>query len=118
MKPGPLNLPTIWRGCDWQDIIFRWKTPDGEPFDLSLWIPVAQTRTGVSLNAVVTNADAGITKLSLPRATTAAMKLGQEQWDWVWAYIGPPSVVYPPILSGNVIVAQPDTRTIPVQPPT
>ena len=117
MKPGPLNLPTIWRGCDWQEIIFKWKDGSGNPFNLALWVPVVQTRTGVSLNPVITDSPNGVTKISLPRATTAAMKLGVEQWDWVWAYAGSPSQVYPPILSGNVIIAQPDTRTIPVTPP-
>lgn len=118
MTPGNLLLPTIWRGCDWQEIFLKWKNPDGTPFNLNRWTPAAQTRTGVSLNPVVTDVLGGVTKISLPRTTTAEMKLGVEQWDWVWTYQDPDpmidNVVYPPILSGQVTIAQSDTRTIPV----
>lgn len=118
MKPGNLILPTIWRGCDWQDVILSWKNPDGTPFDLRYWTPAAQTRTGVSLNPVVTDPIGGVTKISLPRETTGSMKLGTEQWDWVWTYENPDplieKIVYPPIISGTVLIAQSETRTIPV----
>lgn len=115
MKPGPLILPTIWRGCDWQDVIFKWKDGNGDPFNLHLWIPVVQTRTGVSLNPTITDATGGVTKLWLPRLTTADMRLGEEQWDWIWAYAGSPQTVYPPILSGKLLIAQSETRTVPIE---
>lgn len=114
MIPGNLQLPTIWIGCDWQPIILKWKDANGDPFDLTLWAPKATTRTGISLNAVVIDPTGGVTMISLPRSTTAIMKLGVEQWDWVWSFVGEPTAVYPPILSGNIQVAQSNVRTLPI----
>lgn len=113
MKPGPLNLPIIWRGCEWQAIPMKWKNQDGTPFNLAGWTPLAMTRSGISLNPVVTDEEGGITSISLTRTQTESMKLGVEQWDWVW-WDTVNDIVYPPTLSGTILVDQPTTRDLPV----
>lgn len=121
MKPAQLDLPTIWRGCTWENVILTWKDNNGNPFDLTGWTPYCQTRSGTNLNPVVTNASAGQTKLSLTRFQSAAMNLGNQQWDWVWWNDVPNGTKYPPILSGTVLVDQPTTHTFtepnPEEPP-
>ena len=113
MTPGPLQLPTIWRGCTWQPTLLKWKDANGNPFDLTGWVGFAQTRSGNSLNVATTNVAGGETTVSMSFEETAAMKLGVEQWDWVWVYDlgGPDEVRYPPILYGTVLVDQPTART-------
>ena len=107
MNPGNLPLPTIWRGCDWQPIIFRWLDGNGNPFNLTGWTPKAMIRSGQSLNATVTDPVGGVTTIGMPLAQTLLCKLGIEQWDWVWTHDG--STRYPPILAGEIPVQEPET---------
>lgn len=116
MKPGKLDLPTIWRGCTWSPVLLKWKNENGTPFNLNGWTPYASTRGGFSLNAVVTNAADGETRISMPRVLTEQMPLGVQQWDWVWWQNAPTGTKYPPILSGTVLVDQPTTHNFPVPP--
>lgn len=117
MKPGKLDLPTIWRGCEYPAIILKWKNPDGTPFNLAGWLPFAETRTGISLNPIITDEENGVTQMSLNRLETGGMKLGVEQWDWVWWNSGNGNTLYPPILSGSVLVDQPTTHDFPYVTP-
>jgi hypothetical protein len=105
MKPGHLDLPIIWRGCDWGPVTLKWKDGGGNPIDVRAWTPVAQS-LNINLGAVKTNALHGITTLSLTKAQTAHLKLGVENWDWIWqANTG--AYRYPPFLSGKVAIRQP-----------
>ena len=113
MKPGPLDLPTIWRGCTYDTITLRWKSANGAPFDLTGWRPLAQSRN-INLNARVVDALNGVTSISLPYTYTAALRIGVEKWDWVWGNNGS---VTPPVLSGRVEVKDPQTVTSDLNPP-
>jgi len=108
MNPSQLNLPTIWRGCLYDSIVLQWKDQNGNPFDLTGWTPSAMTRNGVNLNAVVTQAVNGFTRLSMTQVQTAPLKLGVDNWDWIWTYGG---VTQQPSLSGSVEVKEPYTPT-------
>jgi hypothetical protein len=108
MKPGKLDLPTIWRGCDWGPVTLKWKDPNGAPFDLDGWLPKAQS-LNIDLNPVITNSSQGETTLFLDRVQTSVLRLGVEAWDWVWESASPP-FRYPPFLCGKVPIKQPQTR--------
>ncbi len=116
MKPGKLDLPTIWRGCDWPSVALNWKDSDGNPFNLTGWRPRAFTRSGYDLHAVILNRPAGKTQISLTRDQTALLNLGIQQWDWIWENVSDPVVPYryPPFLSGNVTIKDPITPTPPL----
>src|ERR1043165_4539461 len=109
MVPKKLDLPTIWRGCEWQAVVMYWKNADGTPFNLSLWTPFAQTNDGTSLNPLIVDAANGITSLSLTRDKTDGLTIGDFQWDWVWWNNPPTGFKYPPILAGTVPVREPET---------
>lgn len=113
MKPGKLDLPKIWRGLDWQPIIFKWKDADGQPFNLNGWQPYVQTRSGISLNPEVTNEAGGVTQISLSRTETKLFNLGVERWDWVWRNNGTADINYPPVLYGSIEIDQSQTRDFP-----
>ena len=83
MKPAPVNLPIIWRGCDWAPVIFRWKDADGDPIDLTLWTPFVET-SDFDLHPIITDAFGGIAQLALTSDQTANLKLGVYPWDWIW----------------------------------
>lgn len=106
MTPAPVNLPTIWRGCSWGPVIFKWKGVDGGPFDLTGWQVKAES-LNVNLNAQITDAVQGITTLSLVKTATAPLSLGVETWDWIW--INPSGYRYPPFLAGKVPIKEPQT---------
>jgi len=108
MTPGRLDLPTVWRGCDYADIIMQWKDQNGIPFNLDGWVPSAFTRSGVNLNARVTDASSGFTRMSMTQEQTAAMRLGVDAWDWIWTGGG---VTQPPVLAGKIEVKEPYTPT-------
>jgi hypothetical protein len=110
MKPGTLDLPVIWRGCIYQDILLDWKDQDGQPINLSGFIPFATLRDGTSLNAAIVDAANGKTKLGLSTGQTTKLKLGVQDWDWIWATTATPAVVFPPFLSGKVPVKQPHSH--------
>jgi hypothetical protein len=107
--PSQLDLPIIWRGCTWPVITLTWKDQNGNPFNLTGWTARAQSQN-INLNPLITNAAQGITTLSLTATQTASLKLGVEEWDWVWSQNG---TVYPPVLSGMVPIREPIS-----QPPT
>jgi len=118
MKPGPLNLPTIWRGCDWGPVTLKWKDQNGDPINLAGWKPKAES-LNIDLNPVITDAALGITTLSLNRVQTANLRLGVEGWDWIWERIND-EYRFPPFLSGKVPIKQPQTSTngvLPIGPP-
>jgi hypothetical protein len=109
MKPGPLDLPTIWRGCDWGPVTFKWKDKNGVAIDVSQWRPVARS-LNIDLNPLVTDPAGGVVTLSLTRDQTASLKLGVEQWDWIWEHnVTPTDYRFPPFLSGKVPIKQPVT---------
>jgi len=114
MKPGNLNLPIIWRGCDWDIITFKWKDLDGNPFNLTNWFPFAST-TKFSLGARVTDAVHGVTVISLGHDATRELKQGEYEWSWLWSYL-PTGIITPPVLAGRVIVKTPIFAS-PVAPP-
>jgi len=105
MTPGKLDLPIIWRGCDYAPIIFKWKDPNGNPFPLWGWVPYARS-INVDLLPVVTDYNNGIAQISLTRTQTFGLALGVEQWDWLWYREGD-NITYPPILSGRVEIKEP-----------
>lgn len=101
MKPSqPIELPDIYRGCTWPPIVLEWKDVDGQPFDLTGWLPFAFA-TRFNLNAIVTNAVAGLTRISMNFNQTFALKLGVDHWDWIWTGEG---LTYPPVLTGTVLI--------------
>lgn len=111
MKPAPLDLPVIWRGCDWGPVTLKWKDANGDPFNLAGWQPRAES-LNINLNARITDAVNGITTLSLNRIQTANLRLGNEKWDWLWERIAD-TYRYPPFLSGIVPIKEPQTPTTP-----
>lgn len=104
MKPAKLDLPIIWRGCDYPAVTLTWKDQNGNPINLLGWRPKARS-LNIDLKPVITNASGGVTVISLTKTDTAALKLGVESWDWVWERISPP-YRYPPFLSGRVEVKE------------
>ena len=115
MKPAPVDLPTIWRGCDWGPITLKWKDGQGNPLDVSGFTPQADS-LNIDLHAsFVTDGTDGATKLLLGRDQTINLKLGIEKWDWIWKrQSGNPPVVtyrYPPLLAGRVEIKDP-TSTV------
>jgi len=84
MKPGIFNLPTIWRGSDYQLISFQWlNASSGLPQDLTGWVPFAKS-LNVDFHPVVTNPMTGVATISLTKEETALLPLGVEAWDWTW----------------------------------
>lgn len=105
MKPAPVDLPIIWRNCDWEIITLKWKKPDGTKMDLTGWVPVAHTAQ-FSLNARISgDPKDGVCVMSLDRLVTATIKLGVYQWNWIFANVD--GTVPPPFLAGNVEVKNP-----------
>jgi hypothetical protein len=113
MKPGKADLPTLWRGLDYPAVTFKWKDANGDPFDLTGWTPYAQS-TNINLQPVITDYTGGITTIGLTATQTSDVKLGTEQWDWIW--VGPDGFDYPPILSGLLPIREATSRII--LPPT
>jgi len=115
MKPGKLDLPTIWRGCDWGPVILKWKDQSGTPLDVTYWQAVAQS-LNINLNPSVTDGAGGVTQLSLTKVQTANLKLGLESWDWIWQRpLG--EYRYPPFLAGKVEIKQPTSKSQGSLPP-
>lgn len=105
MKPAPVDLPIIWRNCDWAPVILRWKDTNGVEIDLSNWIPSANTKD-FDLNAVRTTPyTGGVTQMQLSKVQTAVLKLGVYQWNWIFSNTD--GTVLPPLLAGNVEVRNP-----------
>jgi hypothetical protein len=109
MKPATLDLPTIWRGCDWGPVTLKWKDANGQPINLAGWQCRAQS-LNIFLGAVITDRAHGVTTLSLSKGETALFKLGTEKWDWIWERTNG-SYRFPPFLSGKVQIKDPVTAT-------
>lgn len=110
MKPGKLDLPPIWRGCTWEDVILKWKDPNGNPVDLSNWTPLATTgQFGLHARKVDQETNPGETRISLTREQTTELKLGVYQWNWIW--LNGDGTIPPPILAGYVEVKNPIFNT-------
>lgn len=108
MKPSqPIELPDIYRGCNYPPIFFEWKDPDGEPFDLTGWIAYAFTER-FNLNALVSNPLLGVSGISMRPEHTTPLRLGVYHWDWIWVGEG---LTYPPVLCGTVTVKNPKSTT-------
>lgn len=110
MKPAKVDLPTLWRGLDYPEIIFKWKDSDGNPFDLTGWTPYA-TSTNIDLAPQITDAPGGVTTISKTKLETVKVKLGTEQWDWVWK--DPQGFEWPPALSGVLPIKEATTELPP-----
>jgi hypothetical protein len=115
MKPGPLDLPTIWRGCDWGPVTLKWKDKNGQPINLSGWYPVAQSLK-INLNPTITDVGQGETQLALSRVQTSKLRLGVENWDWIWQRIQG-QYRFPPFLAGKVAIKDPVSPTLGDAPP-
>lgn len=109
MIPGHLDLPTIWRGCDWPVITLKWKDQNGNPIDLTGYTPLATANNSYNLNPVVIDRVNGVTQLSMPASQTAFVKLGDMSWDWIWLRDSP-AFRWPPVLSGKIPVREPNTN--------
>lgn len=108
MKPGHLDLPTIWRGCIYQAVKMAWQDAEGNPIDLTGWRPRAYARD-FQFDVQVTNYRGGLTTLSLPASATAKLDLGVSDWDFIWWEPVAPGTVSKPFLSGKVEVKEPVT---------
>lgn len=108
MIPGHLDLPTIWRGCDWPAVTLKWKDQNGNPLNLTGYTPIATANNSYSLNPVVTDAANGVTQVSMNKTQSALVKLGDMAWDWVW--LSPSGYRWPPMLSGKIPVKEPNTN--------
>ena len=115
MKPGSLDLPVIWRGCEYAPITFQSRDQTGNPFELTGWSPLAMTRNGTNLNAVITDVENGVTQITMSPAQTGNLKLGTVNWDWVWFFNDVPQ---PPILTGSIPVKEPLTNISAPLPPS
>lgn len=113
MKPSKLDLPTIWRGCDWGPVTFKWKDADGQPIELARFRARVQS-LNINLAAQITyDTHHGIVTLSLDKDETALFRLGVESWDWIWEHLNVNGVLdyrYPPFLSGKIQVKDPVTK--------
>ncbi len=104
MQPAKLDLPTIWRGSTSLPVTITWKDGNGDPIDLSGWFAVAQSRN-IDLNAQITDATNGVTTVcALEAIITSTLRVGVEQWDWVWS--DPNGVIYPPTFAGMIEIKQ------------
>lgn len=108
MKPGHYDLPIIWRGSTYTAIIFTWLDTAGNPINLTGWTPRARS-LNIDFNPQIVSATAGTTSISFSKEETANMKLGVEEWDWVFeSVLGQRSG---PLLSGFVTIKDPATMT-------
>lgn len=117
MKPGKLDLPTIWRGCDWGPVILKWKDQNGDPINLSGWQARAYSRN-INLHAQITDYAGGVSQLILGNDLTKGMRIGREKWDWIFERLPPGNYRFPPFLSGYVIIADPATTIPPEMAPS
>jgi hypothetical protein len=107
MKPAKLDLPTIWRGCDWGPVTLKWKNVNGTPINLDAWRPIAYS-LNINLNAQKSTTEVGTTTIRLLKSQTLHLKLGVENWDWIWQTENG-SYRFPPFLAGKVAVKDPVT---------
>jgi hypothetical protein len=111
MKPGHFDLPIIWRGSSYPEIRFTWLDSNGDPMNLDGWTPRART-LNIDLHPEIINAADGVTAISFNEQETANLKLGIEQWDWVWEKSNLTNLTRTgPLLSGRVEIRDPVTPT-------
>lgn len=118
MKPGKLDLPTIWRGCNWGPVTLKWKDANGVPINVTAWTPRAQS-LNVNLNAQKlpqSGETIGQTTLSLDKTQTLHLKLGVENWDWIWERTNQ-SYRFQPFLAGKITIKEPVTSVNGDTPP-
>jgi hypothetical protein len=110
MKPAPVELPPIYRGCDWLAVLLVWEDHDGNPINLDPFNPYAQLVNGVSLNALKKDQILfpGATIISMTKEQTVALRLGRYNWDWIWWEID--GTRWPPFLAGEIEVLEPKTH--------
>src|SRR5262249_15367822 len=86
---------------------------------LNNWRPLAES-LNINLGAVISNSANGETILSLSKVYTSNLRLGVENWDWIWERIDD-AYRFPPFLAGKVQVKDPvsgiSTDTLPPLPP-
>jgi hypothetical protein len=118
MKPATVNLPTIWRGCDWGPLVLKWKDASGNPIDLTDWIPRAES-LNIDFQPVVTDPAGGVVQMGLSRVDTGVFRLGVEHWDWIWEHVSDP-YRFPPFLAGIVEIKEPQTAhsSVVIVPPS
>jgi|SRR5215471_1159729 len=114
MKPAKLDLPTIWRGCDWGPVTLKWKDVDGNPINLDGWQPKAES-INIDLKPSITSSSGGVTVMKLSHVDTANLRLGSEGWDWIWEKLDT-QYRYPPFLAGKVVIKEPLTSANGNQP--
>jgi hypothetical protein len=108
MKPGRYNLPTIWRGSTYDTITFTWLDINGNPIDLTGWIPHA-TSLHIDLNPQIVDVLNGVTSIGFTKQQTPNLRLGVEIWDWIFEMPGGERTT--PLLQGIVEVKDPATTT-------
>jgi hypothetical protein len=106
MKPATLDLPTVWRGCSYTPVLIQFFDQDGNPIDVTGWTARARARS-FNLNALVLNYAQGIAKVSLTKEQTENLRLGVEDWDFIWVKDG---VAVQPFFRGKIPISQPRTR--------
>ena len=108
--PAKVDLPPIWRGCDWGPVTLYWKDANGDPINLSGWYPRAKSLNYFLGAALVDNGVGGVTTMTLSRDETDLCKLGVESWDWVWEHYdssGNLDYRFSPFLSGKIEIKEP-----------
>jgi hypothetical protein len=106
MKPGKLDLPTLWRGCSYPGFTLVWLfSAGGAPIDLTNWRPLAKSKS-IDFHPVVYDPINGGTYIYLNYQETTGLPLGVEQWDWIWFNVVT-GFVTPPLLSGTITIKEP-----------
>ena len=101
MKPAQVDLPTIWRNCNWDQVLFYWLDQDGDAFDLTGWQFNAETPQ-FSLMPTIVNASGGVTSVAMAPSGTTLLRLGVHRWN---CWFTPPDLrATPPLLAGKVEV--------------
>src|SRR4029077_15462048 len=116
MKPGHVDLPTLWRGCSYPGFTFIWLfSAGGIPIDLTNWTPFARSKN-IDFHPVVSDAVNGVTYIYLTYDETENLPLGVEEWDWIW-YNNVTGFVTPPLLAGTITIKQLQTKRGAPRPP-
>jgi hypothetical protein len=110
VKAGTYNLPIIWRGSSYPEIVFTWLDANGNPIDITNWTPLAQS-LNIDLSPQIVDPVGGVTSISFSQTETANLKLGVESWDWVFES-NDGLTRSTPLLSGTVEVKDPVTNIV------
>jgi len=109
-----LNLPDIWRGSTYPDIVLTWLDVNGNPINLTGWSPVAKS-LNIDFHPQITDAVNGLTSISFSKDETALFQLGVELWDWRWIKSNAPltDTISTPLLRGYVQIKEPQSIITP-----